>query len=40
MREMKKTGVPWLPEIAEDFSVGYVKHYFYITPMRVNQSAF
>ncbi len=31
MREMKKTGVPWLPEIAEDFSVGYVKHYFYIS---------
>ena len=31
MREMRKTGIPWLPELAEDFSVGYVKQYFYIS---------
>lgn len=31
MREMKETGIPWLPEIAEDFSVGYVKQYFNIS---------
>ena len=31
MNKMKKTGVPWLPEIAEDFSVGYVKQYFYVS---------
>lgn len=31
MRDMKRTGIPWLPEIAEDFSVGYVKQYFNIS---------
>ena len=31
MRKMKETGIPWLPEVAEDFSVGYVKQYFYVS---------
>ena len=31
MRKMKETGVPWLPEVSEDFSVGYVKQYFYVS---------
>lgn len=31
MSKMKVTSVPWLPEVAEDFSVGYVKQYFYIS---------
>lgn len=31
MTKMKETGVPWLPEVAEDFSVGYVKQYFYVS---------
>ena len=31
MNKMKETGVPWLPEIAEDFSLGYVKQYFYVS---------
>ena len=31
MREMKKTGIPWLPEVAEDFSIGFVKQFFYIS---------
>ena len=31
MREMKETGIPWLPEVAEYFSVGYVKQYFYVS---------
>lgn len=31
MREMKKTGIEWLPEISKDFSVGYVKQFFAIS---------
>ena len=31
MREMKKTGIPWIPELASDFSVGFVKHYFFVS---------
>lgn len=31
MSKMKETGVPWLPEIAEGYSVGYVKQYFYVS---------
>jgi type I restriction enzyme, S subunit len=31
MREMKKTGIEWLPEISKDFSIGYVKQYFNIS---------
>ena len=31
MRKMKKTSIPWLPELAEDFSVGYVKQYFFVS---------
>lgn len=31
MREMKETGVPWLPEVSEDFTVGYVKQFFYVS---------
>lgn len=31
MREMKETGIPWLPEVAEYFSVRYVKQYFYVS---------
>ena len=31
MNKMKGTGIPWLPEIAEDFSLGYVKQYFYVS---------
>lgn len=31
MSKMKDTGVPWLPEVSELFSVGLVKRYFYIS---------
>lgn len=31
MAKIKKTGIKWLPEIAEDFSVGFVKQYFNIS---------
>ena len=31
MSKMKVTSVPWLPEVAEDFFVGYVKQYFYVS---------
>lgn len=31
MRKMRETGIPWLPEVSEDFSVGYVKQYFYVS---------
>lgn len=31
MNNMKETGIPWLPEVSEDFSVGYVKQYFYVS---------
>ncbi len=31
MRKKQETGVPWMPEISEDFSVGYVKQYFYVS---------
>lgn len=31
MAKTKKTGIKWLPEIAEDFSVGFVKQYFNIS---------
>lgn len=31
MREMKETGVPWLPEVSEDFTIGYVKQFFYVS---------
>ena len=31
MRKMKETSIPWLPEVAEDFSVGYVKQYFFVS---------
>ena len=30
MREIKKTNIPWLPELSVDFSVGYVKQFFNI----------
>ena len=31
MREMVKTDIPWMPEISSDFSVGYVKQYFFVS---------
>ena len=31
MSKMKATGIPWLPEVAEHFSIGYVKQHFYIS---------
>lgn len=31
MNKMKITDIPWLPEISEDFLVGYVKQYFSIS---------
>ena len=31
MIKTKATGIPWLPEIAETFSTGYVKQYFYVS---------
>ncbi len=31
MNKMKETGIPWLPEVSEDFTVGYVKQYFYVS---------
>ena len=31
MSKMKETGIPWLPEVSEAFSVGYVKQYFYVS---------
>lgn len=31
MNKMKITDIPWLPEISEDFLVGYVKQYFCIS---------
>lgn len=31
MNKMKDTGIPWLPEISAEFSVGYVKQYFYVS---------
>lgn len=31
MREMKLTGIPWIPELAKDFSVGFVKQFFKIS---------
>lgn len=31
MSKMISTGIPWLPEVAEGFSTGYVKQYFYVS---------
>jgi len=31
MSKMKNTGIPWLPELAENFSVAFVKQYFMIS---------
>ncbi len=31
MSKIIKTGIPWLPEMSERFSVGYVKQYFHIS---------
>ena len=31
MSKMVETGIPWLPEVAEGFSIGYVKQYFYVS---------
>ena len=31
MLEMVKTDIPWMPEISSDFSVGYVKQYFFVS---------
>ena len=31
MCKMKRTEIPWLPEIAFDFSVGFIKQFFFIS---------
>ena len=31
MVKTKATGIPWLPEIADNFSTGFVKQYFYVS---------
>lgn len=31
MSKMISTGIPWLPEVAEGFSTGYVKQFFYVS---------
>lgn len=31
MSKMIETGIPWLPQVAEGFSVGYVKQFFYVS---------
>ena len=40
MSRMKNTGIPWLPLIAEKFSVGYVKQLFDISKDLSNEVGF
>ena len=31
MSKMIETGIPWLPQVAEGFSIGHVKQFFYVS---------